>query len=267
MAWKKYSDPWDGDGGESAPRPSRSVRLVDQLEGEKSPRVTRISREAPAPRDTKAIRGGDDDLPWAEDTEVDSFSDIGFDGMEASHGGSLPGSKSASPKSKPKSPSQSTPAASPAEEDPLQAAIRAGLNLLGFGDRPARRLLSELKAKGFDGEVAQAAVERIVAMGYIREGSAAESRIRQNLRKGWGARRIREDLRARGYSPEVIEEATAAALAEVDPAEACAAVIAKKYGGVPADQGERRKMTAALLRLGYESGEIREAMRLLRRGE
>ena len=49
---------------------------------------------------------------------------------------------------------------------------------------------------------------------YIREDDTATLRAEQDLRKGWGERRIREDLIAHGFTREAVEEAMEA-LAEL----------------------------------------------------
>ena len=50
-------------------------------------------------------------------------------------------------------------------------------------------------------------------------------------------------------------------LADTDWVENCAAAIRKKYGEIPEDKGERQKLIAALMRLGYDTDTVREAMR------
>lgn len=143
----------------------------------------------------------------------------------------------------------------------LCAAIRRGMGLLQYGDRSARRLASKLAAKGIDREIAATAAAYLVRKGYICEDDTARRRAEQDLLKGWGPRRIREDLRAQGFASDTVEEAMET-LADVDFGQACATVMRKKYGEVPADREDRRKMTASLMRLGYDMDHIREAMRL-----
>ena len=151
------------------------------------------------------------------------------------------------------------------EAGALCDAIRRGLGLLQYGDRSARRLTAGLTAKGISRETAEAAAAYLVRKGYIREEDTAARRAVQGLRKGWGPRRIREDLRAHGFEGDAVERAMAS-LEDVDFAEVCATVIRKKYGGLPGGDesaGERRKMVAALMRLGYDMEHIRGAMRSL----
>ena len=141
----------------------------------------------------------------------------------------------------------------------LCGAIRRGIAMLGYADQSARRLAYKLTAKGVDRETAAAAVAYLAAKGYIHEDSTAALRAEQGLRKGWGERRIREDLCAHGFSREAVEEAMES-LSDVDWAEACAAVLRKRYGEIPAERSQRQKLIAAMMRLGFEAEDIRTAM-------
>ena len=50
-------------------------------------------------------------------------------------------------------------------------------------------------------------------------------------------------------------------LSDTDWVENCAAAIRKKYGEIPEDKGKRQKLIAAMMRLGYDTDTVREAMR------
>lgn len=151
-----------------------------------------------------------------------------------------------------------------AEAGELSDAIRRGMAALQYGDRSARRLAENLIAKGIKRETAEAAAAYLTRKGYIREEDTARRRVSGALRKGWGPRRIREDLRARWLEPKAVEAAMEE-LAQVDFDEICAEVIRKKYGDLPVERAERQKLTAALMRLGYDLDHIHAAMRLLSR--
>jgi SOS response regulatory protein OraA/RecX len=142
----------------------------------------------------------------------------------------------------------------------LCGAIRRGISLLGYGDQSARRLAYKLTAKGVDRDIAVRATAYLAEKGYIREDDTAALRARGGVNKGWGKRRIREDLMAHGFTREAVEEAMED-LADTDWGENCAAAIRKKYGEIPEDKGERQKLIAAMMRLGYDTDTVREAMR------
>ena len=142
----------------------------------------------------------------------------------------------------------------------LCGAIRRGIALLGYGDQSARRLAYKLTAKGVDRDTAARATAYLTEKGYIREDDTATLRAEQDLRKGWGERRIREDLIAHGFTHEAVEEAMEE-LSNTDWVETCAAAIRKKYGKIPEDKGERQKMLAAMMRLGYDTDTVKAAAR------
>ena len=157
---------------------------------------------------------------------------------------------------------------SPSEAEALREAgrlchaIRRGLALLQYGAPSSRRLADKLVARGVSRDTAAEAVAYLAERGYIREDHTARLRAEQGVRKLWGPRRIREDLRAHGFSPEAVEEALEE-LSEVDWEENCAAAIRKKYRVIPEDRQERQKLMAAILRLGYDSETVRDAVRMI----
>ena len=145
-------------------------------------------------------------------------------------------------------------------------AIRRGLSLLQYGDQSPRQLARKLTARGISRDTAAAAVEYLSEKGYVREDDTARLRAEQGVRKLWGPHRIREDLRAHGFSPDATEEALEG-LAEVDWIENCAAAIRKRYGEIPSDRQQRQKLMAAVLRLGYDSETVKDALRLILGGK
>ena len=147
----------------------------------------------------------------------------------------------------------------------LCGAIRRGMAMLGYGDQSARRLAYKLTAKGVDRDTAARAVAYLTERGYIREESTATLRARQGVGKGWGERRIREDLCAYGFTREAVEEAMEA-LFDVDWEENCAIAIRKKYREIPEDKGERQKLIASVMRLGYDTDTVNSAKRQIQRG-
>ncbi len=146
------------------------------------------------------------------------------------------------------------------ENGRFAAAVLRGLRLLQYGDQSARHLAFKLSSKGYDREVAAAAAAYLAEKGYIREDDTACRRAEADLRKGWGPRRIREDLRANGFSPEAVEAALEA-LADVDFEAACYELVCRKYAPLPADRASREKIAAALIRLGYDTSDVRAALR------
>ena len=148
----------------------------------------------------------------------------------------------------------------------LSGAIRRGIVMLGYGDHSARRLVTKLVSKGVEREIALRAVDYLTERGYIREENAATIRARQGVDKGWGERRIEEDLLVHGFTREAVEEAMAQ-LSEVDWEENCASAIRKKYRVLPEERGDRQKLVAAMIRFGYHTDTVKNALRKLLREE
>ncbi len=299
MAANDRSKDWqDTDGGEATPRPLKAFRLVDTLDGEaprRKPPAKPHDGEIPARKTAGELSAGvtaprkslpvspkpprqPDPMPVLAEMPADGYHVLSVtpegEGETVAVVLSLPNAEGGKP-SRVKlhllveqyaDLGIKVGGLTHEEADilltagKLCAAIRRGMGVLAYGDQSARRLASKLVAKGIDRETATAAAAYLAEHGFIREDDTARLRAEQGVRKGWGPRRIREDLWAQGFTPDAAEDAMEA-LSEVDFSENCAAVIRKKYGSVPEDRPARQKMVAALMRLGYDSDEIREAMR------
>lgn len=127
-------------------------------------------------------------------------------------------------------------------------ACRHAIRILGYGDNNARTLRDKLTRKGISREIAAEAVERMVALGYIRESEQAKrlavGYARRNL---WGKRKIVSALTAKGYSREDAEAAVCEAEDEVDFAEVKKTLIKRcRARGMEDD-----KIRATLWRYGF----------------
>lgn len=136
-------------------------------------------------------------------------------------------------------------------------------NILSFGANTARTLKMKLRRRGFSDSIADAAVEMLISKGYITEDEDIKRDIERCLAKGWGSRRIIAYLHQKGYDDEALWNAENS-LSEVDFVRACADIIDKKYGEIPVEPHERKKMFDALVRYGYLVGEITGAINILK---
>lgn len=141
-----------------------------------------------------------------------------------------------------------------AHESEYLSACRHALRILEYGDNNARTLRDKLVRKGISREVACEAVERMVSLGYIREGEQARrlavGYARRNL---WGERKIVSALIAKGYSREDAESAVrdAAEEGEIDFRKVRETLIKRcQSRGL-----EPEKIRAALWRYGFGSEE------------
>ena len=134
------------------------------------------------------------------------------------------------------------------------SACRHALRILEYGDNNARTLRDKLVRKGISREVALEAVDKMVSLGYIREGEQARrlavGYARRNL---WGPRKIVSALTAKGYSREDAESAVrdAETSGEIDFREVRKTLVKRcQSRGLAPD-----KTRAALWRYGFGSEE------------
>ena len=150
------------------------------------------------------------------------------------------------------------------EASQLCQAMRSGENLLSYGANSVQMLSRKLMQRGYSREVSTAAAVRLQERGLIDEENDLRREVEKCTKKLWGARRISAHLWSRGFSGETLSELPNL-LEEVDFTANCAVLIQKKYGEIPSEADELRRMTASLSRYGYSLGEIRAAMRTLQR--
>ena len=146
------------------------------------------------------------------------------------------------------------------EASELCLAVRRGMNMLGYGASSKRELEKKLIQRGVAREMANDAAEMLETMGCINECEDAARFAERAMRKYWGVRRISSELISRGYERDAVAFAIES-LEGVDFAALCKEYIDKKYRALPDLPEGRKRLFAALLRMGYTSSEIREAFR------
>lgn len=149
----------------------------------------------------------------------------------------------------------------------LFAAIKKGIDLLGFAKNTPKALKNKLKRKGYPDDVAEDAVAFLIQKGFIREDDdAALFAMTLAQRKKYGPNRIKQEMFAKGFSSEIIRETVD--MLDVDFAEICASRM-RSMGGLALfeTQEDKKKYTASLLRYGFSYSDIREAQTILRENE
>ena len=142
----------------------------------------------------------------------------------------------------------------------VHTAVRQGLSILSYGTCSERALVRKLISRGNTHEIAENALNELRESGYISEDSDAAREAERGAIKLWGRMRITAALREKGYSDASIKYALSHLRSSgVDFVENCAILISRKWGEIPSDQNERRKMIAAVMRYGYSTDEIRAA--------
>ena len=134
------------------------------------------------------------------------------------------------------------------------------LNILSFGDNNMFALKVKLMRRGFSSDTAEKTVAMVTEKGYVREENVAAAEVKKCISKLWGRTRILAQLRAKGFDNDSIDRAMLL-VENTDFAENCYLLADKKFGYVPDEPNERKKMAASLARYGYGPDEIKFAFK------
>lgn len=118
-------------------------------------------------------------------------------------------------------------------------------------------LARKLRERGWEGEQSAAdpaaIAARFASLGYIDDEAYARAKSGSLLRRGYGARRVRQALGQAGIAAEVQDEVAAA---EGDRRRAALTFARKRgfgpFGKIEPDRDLRRKQVAAMLRAGHD---------------
>ncbi len=136
----------------------------------------------------------------------------------------------------------------------------AACSSFAYTQSSLRGLFKKLLIKGYERDVCEAAIEVIRSRGFVDEDGIAVRRAQMFLEKRWGRSRIFAKLREEGFTDHAFDTVKSF-LEDVDFSGNCAALILRKFGGIPEDRRERDLAVASLARMGYSSTEIREAIK------
>ena len=148
------------------------------------------------------------------------------------------------------------------EASEICAAVKRGMNILGYGACSEKNMALKLRSKGFDCDIARRAARHLSELGYINECDDAEREAERCIKKLWGIKRIVAFLYEKGYTdPDV--RLVASKLEEYDFTGSCVALIERKFRALPEDREEQKKLFAALVRYGHTPSDIKKAFAIL----
>jgi regulatory protein len=155
-------------------------------------------------------------------------------------------------------------------EAALMATYDRALNMLALRARSARELRRQLVRKGEPADRVDAAIQRLIAAGFLDDGSFARQFARSKvLGTGMSRRRIQQELGRRGVGRDVGDGAVADVFDEeaVDEGAVVERVARKKLQSLAKlDRATRnRRLYAFLARRGYDSDKIRQAIEAVTR--
>lgn len=142
----------------------------------------------------------------------------------------------------------------------VELAVGRGLAFLGHRGRTVSETLNRLIQRGFEADVSQAAVDRLLEMGYLNDATFCLEFVESKRRLDhWGDDRIRNRLRELGAPRELVEEA----LSEDDRGELQRAIdLLERRLDTPAeDPTAHRKAMGILIRRGFAPSTAADAIR------
>ena len=148
------------------------------------------------------------------------------------------------------------------DEDERQRAVDSAARFLSYRPRSTHEVRQNLARKGIDSAVIDAAVERLLALGYLDDAAFADFWVPdRGAFKPIARRALRHELRQKGVADPVIDET----LAQVDEHETvyrAAEAQARKLRG-STRQAFEAKLGSFLQRRGFSYGDIRTAIQQL----
>jgi regulatory protein len=146
----------------------------------------------------------------------------------------------------------------------LEEALQKAYRYLGHRDRTVAEIGKYLRGKGATDEIADAAVEELIAQGYLDDARFARqfAEDRRNL-DSWGSDRIERRLLELGIGRDHI----AAAIAEGSAGELETAVtlLRRRFPAPPETDRDRERALGLLVRRGYDLELAYDAVRALGR--
>lgn len=147
------------------------------------------------------------------------------------------------------------------EKSGKSSSLRAKGAQLASGRMLSKKELREkLVRKGAGEEEAEGIALWLEELGAVDERAYADILVRHYAAAHYGKKRVAQELQRRGIPRELMEEA----LEQLpEPCEAIEGYIAAKYKGRSLDFDERRKLSNALLRRGFDWQDIRPVLNAL----
>lgn len=143
-----------------------------------------------------------------------------------------------------------------------RCAFNSALNSLDYRDHSEREIRTKLLRK-YDADCVEEAVRKLVELDLVNDERYAENYARELYEhKKFGKMRIKSELRAKGIATDIANEAVDALFEEEEPdnIQRIVDIIGKRYYNRMNDDVGRKKVFAALQRMGYSFSDIREAM-------
>ncbi|RMH49227.1 MAG: recombinase RecX [Bacteroidetes bacterium] len=148
--------------------------------------------------------------------------------------------------------------------DRIRRARSRALHYLAHRARTTEEVRRKLLQSGFEAAVVEAALERLVELGYLDDAAYARAYVRGRFRsRGYGPARLRSELMRRGVPRALVEAAVQELLEEEDPLEAARSQARRRWARLAREADSRRrrkKLSDFLLRRGFTYDTVRRVV-------
>ena len=147
------------------------------------------------------------------------------------------------------------------QQDEFRSARDKAMSVLARSDKTTKQLYDKLR-RYYSDDACALAVQRMVEIGLVNDENYAGRYARDMVNlKGWSLKRVAQELKIRGIDADIISHCLEN-FQDYDAEDKLNQLIEKKYYKYLVDEKGVRKVTNALLRLGYSFGDIRRALKI-----
>ncbi|MGN0463269.1 MAG: regulatory protein RecX [Acutalibacteraceae bacterium] len=138
-------------------------------------------------------------------------------------------------------------------------AYNKAIELISWREHSRKELITKLKQRGY-GDVAEETADKLEEKGYLNDERFANM-LAEELKtvRSFGRKRIAQELYMKGVSRDIISQVLENT--REDPENEIAQLIERKYARYMNDEKGRLRAFNGLIRLGYEAGDIKRAVR------
>ncbi len=108
-----------------------------------------------------------------------------------------------------------------------QRALNSALRILTGRDHSRYELVQKLKQRGFSPDIIEKVVLECQRLDYVDDNRTSRVYIRQLMRKGYGAKRIRVELERKGLSERPDQGVISQMISDIDELEVAGRIIKK----------------------------------------
>ena len=143
-----------------------------------------------------------------------------------------------------------------------RSALNSALRILTARDHSRYELIQKLKQRGFSPGTIDNVISECERLDYVDDGRTARVYIRQLVRRGYGAKRIRLELKKKGLKGRTVQTITSEMISDIDELEVAGQIIKKNINRFERE-ADAQKRKDKIFRFLYARGFSPETIKKL----